>query len=374
MGWLVQCLGGALVLLGLADLYLTVLYARSGTSLLSERLAEWSWHGLRLLARTIPRYRHGILSVCGPAVLLLIAGMWICCLVFGFALVIWPALGTGIKSLQGPTPTDFLTAVMISGDNLTTVGSGELVPAAGFYRIVSVLDSLLGISTLTLTLTYFLEVYNALLRRNTVALALHHAAAGKADAAELVAGLGATGNFEGARAELTKFANELLNLYESHHFYPTLLYFRFHGPEYALSRVTLLTMDTVSIIRTALGDRHADIRESGAADQLWGVGIHLLGELSHVFLPGQVQGRDHQPDDQTAAQWRRRFHDALVRLKRAGIETTRDEAAAADEYVSLRGEWNPFVAAFGNYMVYRPDEIDPATPRDDSDAQKAGQK
>ena len=46
--------GGSVALLGLADLYLTVLYARSGTSLLSERLAKWTWHGLRLLARPSP--------------------------------------------------------------------------------------------------------------------------------------------------------------------------------------------------------------------------------------------------------------------------------------------------------------------------------
>lgn len=365
MAWLEQCLGGALVLLGLADLYLTVLYARSGTSLISERLARWTWNCLRLLARLIPRFRHSILSACGPLVLLLIATMWICCLVIGFALILWPALGTGVRGAQGPTPTDFLAAITLSGNSLTTVGTSELIPVTGFYRILIVLDSLLGISTLTLTLTYFLEVYNALLRRNTVALALHHAASGKADAAELVAGLGATGNFEGARAELTKFANELLNLYESHHFYPTLLYFRFHGPEYALSRVTLLTMDTVSLIRTGLGDRHAYIRRSGAADQLWGVGLQLLGELAHVFLPRSQDARDRQPDERTAENWRRRFQSALARLKRAGIETAADESAAAEEYVSLRAEWNALVAAFGHYMVYRADEIDPATPRDD---------
>ena len=41
---------------------------------------------------------------------------------------------------------------------------------------------------------------------------------------------------------------------------------------------------------------------------------------------------------------------ALARLRRAGIETAADPSAAADEYVSLRAEWNGLVAAFAVVM------------------------
>jgi hypothetical protein len=50
---------------------------------------------------------------------------------------------------------------------------------------------------------------------------------------------------------------------EAHHFYPVLFYFRFGEPYYSVSRSTLVTLDTVTLIKSALDDgRTAWLKES----------------------------------------------------------------------------------------------------------------
>ena len=75
-----------------------------------------------------------------------------------------------------------------------------------------------------------------MLRRNTLAQNLHHATGGTGDAAEWVARMGPGGDFNGARGELADVADEVMNFYESQHFYPILIHFRFGDPEYAVAR------------------------------------------------------------------------------------------------------------------------------------------
>ena len=49
---------------------------------------------------------------------------------------------------------------------MTTAGASDLAPRTAFFRIAYVVMSVIGITTLTLTVTYFLEIYNALQARN----------------------------------------------------------------------------------------------------------------------------------------------------------------------------------------------------------------
>lgn len=57
-----------------------------------------------------------------------------------------------------------------SGYSLTTLGTGDIVPKTATYRLLTVLEAVLGFSTFTRTLTYFLSVYSALRQRNVFAL------------------------------------------------------------------------------------------------------------------------------------------------------------------------------------------------------------
>ena len=359
--WLAPFAGVALIAVALADVFLTVLYARIGAAFLADFLGAKMWKLFKAVAPLFGRFRNAVLSFCGPSVLVVVVTIWASLLVGGFGLIVWPRLGSSIVSSEPstPTPTDFASALYYSGNCLTTAFNGDLVPRTAFFRLLSAVESAVGISVLTLTITYFLEIYNALLRRNTLAQNLHHATGGTGDAAEWVAGLGPGGDFNGARGELADVADEVMNFYESQHFYPILIYFRFGDPKYAVSRKTLIVFDAVSLIRTALdAERYAGFVQSTPVTQLWGGAMRATQMMARTFL-GEPPERDRDVDAATAERWRRRFRDAVERLRASGIETARDEDAAAGRYVALRRQWQCYVDSFTRYMQRTTQEVEP---------------
>jgi hypothetical protein len=81
---------------------------------------------------------------------------------------------------------------------------------------MAVFASVVGMSTITLTLTYFLQIYNALHRRNTLALMVYHATGDTANAAEFLARVGNGGELDPIRTELTALSKDLFHFHESH--------------------------------------------------------------------------------------------------------------------------------------------------------------
>jgi len=351
-----QLLGAGLVLLSLLDIFLTVLYARSGVGLLSPKFHRLTWSAFRALSR-VPVLKDRVLSYAGPTLLVATVVLWTGLLLLGFALVIWPALGSGIRAASGETPTDFAAALYYAGWSLTTLGTGDLVPTNAFYRLLSVFEAAVGFSVLTLSLTFFTSVYSALVRRNVFAMSLFHSAGGGADAAELVARLGSAGDLSGMKDEAARMARNLLDLYESHHSYPVLHFFRFRTPAYATARVLFVVMDAVSLMRSALDERaYASLVRSAAVSELWGGGMELLGELSRSFLKGRPLDAEERRLEEEGA-WRAHYARAVARFQEEGIAVAADAEAGADAYVAMRGEWEPRTLALAEYLAYAWPEI-----------------
>jgi hypothetical protein len=81
----------------LLDIFLTVLYARAGTELLSPVVARTIWLGFRLVSRPFGRHRGRVLSFCGPVILIALIFFWAAGLALGSALIMHPHLGGGIR-------------------------------------------------------------------------------------------------------------------------------------------------------------------------------------------------------------------------------------------------------------------------------------
>ncbi len=357
MNLLAQMVGVGLIILALVDIYLTVLYPRIGTSVLSFQLGKAVWRLFRLVAGAIPSKSDQLLSHSGPTLVVVTVVVWVSLLICGFAFIIYPELGSAIQASQGQTPIDWVTALYYSGFSFTTLGTGDIVPKTGTYRLLTLLEAALGFSTFTLTITYLLSVYSALVRRNTFALSLHHRTAGTADAAEILVQLGANGNFNGAQQDVSKMARDLMNLLEVQHSYPVLLYFRFPQTYYALPRMALIAMDTVTLIRSALNtEKYRSLVRSTAVAELWGGGLQLLVELSNSL----VSKNRTNLNDQLEQVWRERYHHAVERLRAEGIETAADLEAGANLYISLRRKWEPCLAVLIDYMAYKWSEVAPA--------------
>jgi hypothetical protein len=355
MDALIQIAGGTLILLALADVFLTVLYARSGAGFITPKLNRMTWRLLRRVAPARQPWRDRFLSFDGPSLLVLTVAVWALLLFAGAALVTWPELGRGIHATQGETATDFFTALYYGGYSLTTLGTGDIAPVTGRMKVLMVVLALVGFSFVTLTITYFMSVYSALLRRNKLAQALHHMSAGSGDAAEILARLGPEGDFGAGGNHLAGIAMDVIDLLESHHLYPVLHYFRMLHPRYAMARIALLTLDTVSLVQSALSRRHGTFAKSAAAQMLWGSGMDLLQDTAKTFLPANATDAASSDEEEDVA--RQRYRRALARLDEAGISTAEDPVAGEERYLELREHWIDLVRAFAELGGYEWREI-----------------
>ena len=281
-----QALGALLVLLALLDVFLTVLYARLGTSIVSRRLARGTWLLFRRLAEASGSRRGTVLSLCGPVVLVLLVLAWALALTLGTALIIHPVLGTAIARSNGQTPTDFLTAMYAGGSSMTIVGSSDFAPLTGGARLFYLFTSLVGMSVMSLTLTYLMQVYGALQRRNALGLKAELLSGGTGDAAELVARVGPEGQFQAGYTNLSSLAEDMVQAKEAHNFYPVLFYFRFREAYYSVSRFALVALDAASLIETALGDECRWLKRSASVEQLRRASLGRVTALEDTFLPG----------------------------------------------------------------------------------------
>jgi len=210
-----RILGVLLILLVLLDVFLTVLYARVGAGVIAHKLTCITWRLFRGIARPFPRHRDRILAFCGPVILVLLVAAWVFGLMCGGALIIQAGLREGsIVATTSVKQTDFMTALFIAGDNLTTVGTSDFSPRTATMRLLYTMLSFTGLCIVTLTLTYFLQIYTALHARNTLAVKLHHSTGDSAgDAAELIAGVGPQGQFNAGYAHLCEMAGGMIELF-----------------------------------------------------------------------------------------------------------------------------------------------------------------
>ena len=92
-----------------------------------------------------------------------------------------------------------------------------------------------------------------------------------------------------------------------------------------MSRSTLVALDTVSLIHSALDDQqYRWLQEAGAVAQLWEASVMVLTTLENTFVPDRAPDRDTEPDQQTRELWGARYRAALLRLRHAGIQVTTD--------------------------------------------------
>lgn len=352
-------IGTILVLLALADIFLTVLHPRSESSVLSIPVARGVWWLFLNTAARMKR-RDRFLSYGGPAIIVAIIGVWVTLLLVGFALIVWPALGTGIQKGNGETPSSFAAAIYYVGFALTTLGTGDLAPQTESQQLLIVLQSILGYSVLTLTFAYVTSVYSNLTSRKVFALSLHHSTANIASSAELLARLAAANNINTLSQDISQIAQNLMQLLESNKSYPVLLYFRYSQDYYALPRVLFLTMDLATLINSTLdqGKYRSVIRSAGTAE-LWYGSKHLLEEICSALIPYvRVQSQELRQ-----SRWREHYYQALDRLKREGIAITTDPEAGLESYISMRSQWATDLAKLITYMAYEPDKMFPELSR-----------
>lgn len=351
---------GVLLLLAVAqDVFQTVLFPASGRGVLRKPLESGVWRAFRRVALwTRGRAQRSVLAYCGPAQIAVLLAAWFVVLVAGWALIYQPALGSGIVSSNGHTDTGWATAVYYSGFLITTLGTGDYVPASGLWRMLSILETASGFITISMIITYFLNVYGNLTTRNAFALGVYHRTAQSDDAARFVANLVNDADLPDARGYVSDTASVLREVLQSHLSYPVLRYFHYRHTYYALPRMLLTLLDARSLIGSAVDQqRYAGIAASSALDELDQAADALLAELI-PHPPAVAMG------DLDRERWTERFSNAVRVLRRFSIAVD-DSAPALRRYVDDRATWEPRLRHLAYVTLYRwPDD---PTPQDDDE-------
>jgi hypothetical protein len=356
LGLIEEISGFALGFVVLLDIFLLVLYARANKTIISTELSHFAWRVLVWVSTPLGRWRDLFLTFSGPVILVMVLASWALLLSLAAALIIHPNLGTGIQTNHGETPTDFLTALYVGGTSLSFVGASDFFPQDGFFRLFYLLASLLGISLASLIITYLMQLYENLKERNALGLKVNIMSGETGDAAEVIAHLGPHGQFENGYNNIVDWSAETATVKESHHFYPMLFFFRFREPYYSVSRTCLTSLDTVSLMKSALDNKEfAWLKESAAVEDLWRASMQELQTLSQDFLPNE--DLNTPPDPQTRERWRRRYDQAVERLSAAGIKTSKD---GVEDYISLRKQCDRHIYLLAPKFAYDMNEIDTA--------------
>jgi len=352
--------GGLITALVLLDVFLTVLYARIGYGLLSRRIARGTWWIFRHVANLSPRHKGRILSFAGPTILVLLVAGWAFTLSVGAALIVHDRLGKSIVAQSGKSENDWITALFVGNASLSIVSSSGYSPNTPMTRLLYVTNSILGASVLSLSLTYLMQVYSALNQRNALALNTQLSAGEKGDAAELIVGVGPRGRFDAASRTLDQMSSEMIQMKETHNLYPVLFYFRFPAAFYAISRFTIVALDTTSLLRTGLAPTYDWLKESGSVQGLARAARLLLETLTENFVNAKVE--PVQPDASQRAAWRQRYFAALQKIQKAGIEIAPDVEGGVEAYIASRADWECLIRRLAPFMAYTIEEIDQVTP------------
>lgn len=363
-----QVLGAVIFLFVLLDVFMTVLYARLGSKgiarlgagVIGNAVGRTVRRTLGLFPGTHPR-RAAVLSFCGPVTVVALLSVWSWGLGIGAAMILQPHLGDGVQVQGAPTPTDFVAALYAAGTSLAITGSSEFEPRTEAMRMLYLTHSLVGTTVVTLAVTYLLQLYSSLQRRNTLALDVHLCTSETGDAARLISALGPCGDFSLTTNNLAAIAQGMTAIEEAHHFYPLLFYFRPATEERSLIRVLLVSLDAVCLVRTALGERlRARIGSSAPIVQLWRASLIAAEMLESTFLPGPSP-TDYEAPPDAKDKWRDRFRRAQAHLAQAGIPVEQDAAAGAERYIELREQWQRRIELLTEHMGFAYSHMDPAS-------------
>lgn len=118
-------------------------------------------------AKRIPRF----LRYAGPLSIVVVITCWVFLIAIGFALVFWIGFPEGFRS-PVPMPRGagerFWTLLYFSIASLTTLAAGDLTAGATWIRLVSAIESVIGISLVTASATWIILIYPALGRMRSL--------------------------------------------------------------------------------------------------------------------------------------------------------------------------------------------------------------
>lgn len=274
MAWLADLGGAFLILLGLTEVFRTLLHP-IGRGRVSRLLIRGLWHVGRRGARS-----STLVGVAGVVATII---TWVVLEVVGWALLILPLVPAGLHYAHGLRPSAYLPftdALYFSLVTFSTVGYGDIVVTDPVLRLIAPLEALTGFALVTASLSWFTQLYPALARRRALAVrlgALH--AVGSSD--RFLKEPGATGLLTALAGEVAQATVDLRQNSETYYF---------RGSD-ADSTLPVMLIRLRQLVATVKGGEDGFVRWQGE------VLAASLGQLVHTIGREIGAGGDEDVDD-----------------------------------------------------------------------------
>ena len=224
----------------------------------------------------LTKHARWMLSSAGPLSIVVVIFCWASLVSIGFALVSWARFPEGFARTATESQGGigrFWTMLYFSLASLTTLGSTTFSPTSQWMRMVSSIESLIGISLLTASITWVVLIYPALGRMRTLTrLVLALRRAQEQTGLDLLAG-----NTQDFMAQLAQ--GVLRTRIDFIHF-PLIYYFHSDSEGGSLAR-SLLALDDLAT--RAFVERKSDETRLGAS--LLKIALDDLARtLAHKFV------------------------------------------------------------------------------------------
>jgi hypothetical protein len=322
------------------------------------------WQLLLVASRGLPdRSRDQVLGWGAPLMIGGILVFWSMLYVVGFALVYLPFMRdvTAFSVSGTPPGSDIGDALYFSATSFVTTGYGDIVPVHPLVRLFALVEGGLGLTTLSLSVTYLLSVYPLIGRKMSMAQSLNQETGGRADAVILAQRYVCSGRYEALAQRLSGINDALLQLGQSHGLYPVLYFVRPREVHLSFVRVLTVVQGIVATLRYGLDRRaYADvvtdprllILEEGLLSTL-----HVLADSSHLaparathadleiasqdYLALLDALQDHgvaaaSPDDRAAREGHNRFRAATDQYLRAYAQNAGYDIVVARAFYTRR--------------------------------------
>jgi hypothetical protein len=349
--WLTVPLGLLLVATAMLDVFLTVLHTQA-ESPISNYLNRSFWSLLWRVSGPLPaRLRDEILGWGAPLMISGILVFWTALYIVGFALIFLPAIhDPQVFTFSDAEPGHPLEdALYFSAASFFTTGYGDITPRSTQARFLALAAGGLGLTTLSLSVTYLLSVYPLVSRKVSLAESLNQETGGRADGVILAERYIMSGRYEILAERISAINDELLKLGQAHGLYPVLYYVRHREVHHSFVRVLVIVQGMVATLRYSLApeaypdvvtDPRLRLLEEGLLSTL-----HMLAASSHL-APQQLTpaaARAAHTDQQAL----------LSELQRRGLRTVPpDDSRASARHSRFRTATDQYIRAYAHNSGY----------------------
>lgn len=333
--------GIAVVLLTLNDIFQSVVVPRATGR--QFRVSFYVWRTMwqlwpKIAWRGYPAAsdrREDFFATFAPLMLIMLVGVWVTLLVFGFGLIFW-----GLRGGFAPESRSFGTLLYFAGTSLLTIGFGDVLARTAAPRFFSVLSGLAGLSLLSITTTYLFSIFGSFQRRETFVVTLAARAGSPPSGVNLLAIAGYSMTREDIPRLMIDGQHWAAQVMESHLAYPVLAFFRSSHDDQSWIATLGTLLDAATLLMTTV-----EGQRDGQARIFYNVGRHATHDLARYF-------RVYSTEEDAGIE-RAEFDHACDRLVDAGYAVG-DRDQAWSRFANLRSSYASHLNVLARFFEIPP--------------------